>query len=271
MRNKIIEHLNNKYEISIDEIDFQEIKNEVIERLEQGALISFSQNYEDIILKRIFNNFSDGVFVDVGAYHPFYNSNTYLLYSLGWRGINIDMDIDNMFQFSKLRNKDINITVPISDTDKEIETYMIKNSSRSSIFKEIAEINLKKDESIVKVIQKSKKLNTVLEENKIDSIDLLSIDVEGAEVKVLNGFDLLKYSPSVIILEAIYPQTSEIKSNEPEKLLNQSEYFSFYFDGINKFFCSKDNLSKYKEAVKLPPNYFDNFIRFKDVLGFIGK
>ena len=39
------------------------------------------------------------------------------------------MDIDNMFQFSKLRNKDINITVPISDTDKEIETYMIKNSS----------------------------------------------------------------------------------------------------------------------------------------------
>ena len=54
MRNKIIEHLNNKYEISIDEIDFQEIKNEVIERLEQGALISFSQNYEDIILKRIF-------------------------------------------------------------------------------------------------------------------------------------------------------------------------------------------------------------------------
>ena len=126
MRNKIIEHLNNKYEISIDEIDFQEIKNEVIERLEQGALISFSQNYEDIILKRIFNNFSDGVFVDVGAYHPFYNSNTYLLYSLGWRGINIDMDIDNMFQFSKLRNKDINITVPISDTDKEIETYMIK-------------------------------------------------------------------------------------------------------------------------------------------------
>ena len=51
MRNKIIEHLNNKYEISIDEIDFQEIKNEVIERLEQGALISFSQNYEDIILK----------------------------------------------------------------------------------------------------------------------------------------------------------------------------------------------------------------------------
>ena len=49
MRNKIIEHLNNKYEINIDEIDFQEIKNEVIERLEQGALISFSQNYEDII------------------------------------------------------------------------------------------------------------------------------------------------------------------------------------------------------------------------------
>ena len=196
MRNKIIEHLNNKYEISIDEIDFQEIKNEVIERLEQGALISFSQNYEDIILKRIFNNYSDGVFVDVGAYHPFYNSNTYLLYSLGWRGINIDMDIDNMFQFSKLRNKDINITVPISDADKEIETYMIKNSSRSSIFKEIAEINLKKDESIWKLF-KNQRIKYRLEENHWQHRS--PIDVEGAEVKVLNGFDLLKYSPSVIM------------------------------------------------------------------------
>ena len=43
MRNKIIEHLNNKYEISIDEIDFQEIKNEVIERLEQGPNLIFSK------------------------------------------------------------------------------------------------------------------------------------------------------------------------------------------------------------------------------------
>lgn len=29
------------------------------------------------------------------------------------------------------------------------------------------------------------------------------------------------------------------------------------------------NLKKYKRFVEIPPNYFDNFIRFKDILGMI--
>ena len=35
----------------------------------------------------------------------------------------------------------------------------------------------------------------------IDSIDLACIDVEGWEIEVLDGFDLDKYKPHVIVLE----------------------------------------------------------------------
>jgi hypothetical protein len=47
----------------------------------------------------------------------------------------------------------------------------------------------------------ARSLNDILEENQIDRIDFLSIDVEGAELDVLKGFDLEKYRPALILLE----------------------------------------------------------------------
>jgi hypothetical protein len=44
-------------------------------------------------------------------------------------------------------------------------------------------------------------LNSILEEQDVSAIDLLSIDVEGAELEVLSGTDLEKYKPSLILLE----------------------------------------------------------------------
>lgn len=55
----------------------------------------------------------------------------------------------------------------------------------------------KKIEIPVKVI----KLNTLLEELKVDKIDFLSIDTEGWELEVMNGFDSEKYRPKIILLE----------------------------------------------------------------------
>ena len=151
MKNKeIIEFISENYSINTNVLkDFKSIKKEVLERLQNGAFVSFSQNYEDVILRRIFKLKKKGTFVDVGAFHPFYNSNTYYFYNLGWRGINIDMDEGNIKEFTRLRNEDLNLQTAISNKNESIETYLIKNSSRSSIFEDIANINLKKDEVIV--------------------------------------------------------------------------------------------------------------------------
>jgi hypothetical protein len=50
----------------------------------------YSQEGEDLIASRLFPNQSTGFYVDIGAHHPTRFSNTYLLYTKGWRGINID-------------------------------------------------------------------------------------------------------------------------------------------------------------------------------------
>ena len=51
---------------------------------------SYSQEGEDMILRRIFGDKRLGFYVDVGAHDPRRFSNTYYFYKRGWRGINIE-------------------------------------------------------------------------------------------------------------------------------------------------------------------------------------
>ena len=52
--------------------------------------IYFSQEGEDVILRRIFEDQKNGFYIDIGAHHPKRFSNTYYFYDRGWEGINID-------------------------------------------------------------------------------------------------------------------------------------------------------------------------------------
>ena len=49
-------------------------------------------------------------------------------------------------------------------------------------------------------------LNELLEKHSIKSVDLLSLDVEGYEAKVLEGINFSKVKPSFILVEARYPE-----------------------------------------------------------------
>ena len=48
---------------------------------------------------------------------------------------------------------------------------------------------------------KTKTLDSILEENNIQYIDYLSLDVEGLELNVLNGFTIEKYLPKLVTIE----------------------------------------------------------------------
>jgi len=71
------------------------------------ALKSYSQEGEDMILRRLFEKQLTGFYVDVGAHHPKRFSNTYFFYKQGWHGINIDAMPGSMKLFEKIRPRDI--------------------------------------------------------------------------------------------------------------------------------------------------------------------
>ena len=101
--------------------------------------ISYSQNFEDVILNRIFRHKKDGFYVDVGACHPTYDSVTKHFYDRGWTGINIEPVPEMAQLFREDRPKDINLAVAIGNTSGEIELYVTPSRANSTCCIEVLE------------------------------------------------------------------------------------------------------------------------------------
>jgi hypothetical protein len=189
---------------------------------------SYSGGAQDLIINTIFKNlndgiYNDGIYIDVGCYHPFIGNNTKLLSDKGWSGINIDLDFHTIDFFNFIRPRDENIQTAISDIDGERDMYFFHN--RSAI-NSLSSHKKQKPKEIKKI--QTKTLNSVIENSKFKNkkINLLCIDVEGHEVEVIKGFDLKKYSPQVVVIEFLdYNMTNmEIHNLSIETVLSSNIY-----------------------------------------------
>ena len=165
---------------------------------------TYSMDGEDIEIVKYFDNKKNGFYVDVGSYHPIERNNTMLLYNKGWEGINIDISDFSIKLFDQLRSRDINLNLAVSKNEGEIEMYFQKKLSQlSTIKKEQIKKSFQGEVKIKKII--SKTLTSILDETKFANkkIDFLDIDVEGADLDVLESLDFEKYSPKLICIEVI--------------------------------------------------------------------
>ena len=57
-----------------------------------APMVSYAQNFEDVMLRRALQDIESGFYVDIGAADPDLDSVTRWFYSNGWRGINVEPD-----------------------------------------------------------------------------------------------------------------------------------------------------------------------------------
>ena len=74
-------------------------------------MISYAQNFEDVILWRVFKDIISGFYIDVGAYHPRIDSVTKWFYDQGWNGINIEPSKEYLDRFYDERPRDLNLNL----------------------------------------------------------------------------------------------------------------------------------------------------------------
>lgn len=168
---------------------------------------------EDLIIADFFKDINNGSYVDAGCYHPLHLSNTYLLYKKGWRGVNIDLSEYTIDLFNFLRPDDLNLLTAISDKEGEISFYYQKKFSQlNTTDKKIASEHFQgkfKERTV-----KCRTIQNILDQSKYKNrkIDFLNIDVEGAEMKVLETLNFKIYDPSLICIEILgYRDLSEEK------------------------------------------------------------
>ena len=189
----------------------------------------FSFSGVDVIIENIFRNKNDGFYIDIGCQHPIKNNNTYLLHSKGWKGINIDLDIDNINLFNAARPLDDNIHSAVSNKFGIEELYFYhKKSPINTLNRNVSKFQKAEVKDIRKITTTT--LNSIIANSKFKDkkFNLLSIDVEGHELNVLEGLDFNLYSPDVIVLEFLDLSVNnlEVKNLNINNVIN-SDLFKF--------------------------------------------
>ena len=175
----------------------------------------------DLIITKLLNSKNNGIYIDVGCHHPFLNNHTYLLHKSGWEGINIDVDYSSIDMFNFFRKSDVNIQTAVTDHKGEVDLFFYHNrAAKNTISKEFGS-DAKEKKKI-----NSDTLNNIIENSKFKNskIDFVSIDVEGNEMNVLNGFNLKKYKPKLILLEFIQPNKKEFYEKDINVITNSEVY-----------------------------------------------
>lgn len=213
----------------------------VLQPFVHQVLQSSSQFQEDLLIDLLLNRKNDGVYVDIGANDPFFNSNTRRFYLRGWRGINIEPGLSEFNKISQNRELDINLNMAISEESGKLAFYQIGNDSSLSTLdydtavKMAETYKLALTASTVDVMPLSEILNIYLGKRHID---LMSVDAEGADLAVLKSNNWDKYRPTLVMVE------SNIGSREIIMFMDKHNYLYIFSNHVNALFVDKMTTDK---------------------------
>ena len=163
-----------------------------------------SMGGEEWLIRDYFQDKRNGVFVDVGANHYKNLNNTYFLEAhLSWSGLAVEPLQEFASEYAKFRPRTKFVPVFVSDVSNEQAKIFVPQgrSVVTSSDRAFAERHGRGFE-VKEVSAPTITLNDLLDGAGIKAFDFLSIDIELAEPKALAGFDIKRFRPALVCIEA---------------------------------------------------------------------
>ncbi len=223
------------------------------------TMISYSQNQEDVLLARLFQNKKEGTYIDVGAMDPVIGSVTKYFYDLGWHGINIEPDKRFHHKLVADRPRDVNLDIAVGDHNGFAAFFIFPNPGLSTFDTEFLSFYEKLGLSCTETSVQIRTLTQLCDEHDIKTLDFLKIDAEGWEKRVLAGMDFQRLRPVVLVVESTKPFSHDSLAHLWEPILTEAGYEYVYSDGINRFYLRQED-AHLRQFFKYPPNALDNFV-----------
>lgn len=196
-----------------------------------GNTIEYHSQYgQDKFLDlEIFKKKENGVFIEIGAYDGIRFSNSlFFEKQRNWTGVCVE-PIPARFEELQKNRKSININACVSSKTGLVEFTMIEGYAEmlSGISKEYHKKHKSRIDENIKfhggkkhTIQvQTLTLNDILDSHNLSYIDYCSIDTEGSELELLQGFNFSKYKINVFSIENNYSDSkirALMKSNNYE-------------------------------------------------------
>ena len=160
-----------------------------------------SEQIEEWIIRDFFEDMRGGVFLDVGAFDFRFHNNTYYLEkTLGWSGLAVEPQ--PQFAEGWRRHRPSSVLAQYFASDRTGETVSLHVSDGHPLVASVARAFTERwGRSTVRQVP-TITLTNLLDAHHIPRVDFASIDVELAEPRVLAGFDIGRFRPSLVCIEA---------------------------------------------------------------------
>jgi FkbM family methyltransferase len=160
--------------------------------------VIFPQDREPELKRAFFEELERGYFVEVGANHPSDGSQTFELEQRGWSGVLIEPQPDLANALRQRRSAAV-FAVACSSRQNAGSLMTLHLAAGHSSFDPKLNLPERKPHGTADVPVRT--LDEILIEAGAQQVDFLSIDVEGHEVEVLDGCDLARWKPRLILIE----------------------------------------------------------------------
>jgi FkbM family methyltransferase len=210
---------------------------------------SYSQAGEDMLVRLALSQL--GVarpsYLDIGAHHPTWLSNTFYFYRRRSKGVLVEPDPTAIRKLKLRRSRDRVLNVAVAGEDGRRTLHMFKGGRFN-----LAKINTLSDDdaadlrrqgwTYVKAITVPVLSPTTLLERHCDGTpDLVSIDVEGVDIEILRAWDFERFRPAVVVVETLTYVESGWGEKRPEvnELMRAVGYREFADTHVNTVFVDR--------------------------------
>lgn len=208
---------------------------------------SYAQCGEDLIVSGLFQTFgiAKPSYLDLGAHHPTYLSNTYLFYRRRCYGVCVEPDPAYCRGFQRKRRRDICLNVGVGTTSQDKAEFFLMSEATLNTFSgdEARRVDAETSYKIVRTIQiPLVSINEIIAQNFQDAPNFVSLDIEGLDLEILQSFNFERWRPEIFCIETLmFSDKISVAAKLPEifRMMEQHGYFTYADTYINTIFVDK--------------------------------
>lgn len=231
-----------------------------------STFVSFAQNLEDVVLWRALSHVERGNYIDVGAAHPVIDSVSAAFFERGWRGVHIEPEPTYAALLRSARPTDHVIEAAAGSAEGTATLRVVPATGWSSLDDGV-KTELEAGDMPFHDVQVSVlTIDAILTELGFEDrpIHFMKVDTEGHELAALQGANLRKWKPWVLVIEATAQNRTRQTHHEWEPVVTDAGYSFCLFDGLNRFYVNEEH-TELTESLSYPSCTFDEpLIRWRD-------
>jgi FkbM family methyltransferase len=214
---------------------------------------SHGQFGEDRVLQEIFGEQAEGYCVEIGAYDGRTGSATYTFEKRGWQCLLVEPNPALAEEIRKHRVCTV-VNCAVSDEEGTASFFVAEN------VEEMSTLDLTPDRrewieqvggAVKEITVRTATLDSLLAEAAFPEIQFITIDVEGHEMEVLQGFTLEAHRPRVVIIEDnAASDDPRARGGDPRVGRHMAEhgYVHFRRTGVNEWYAQESDTELVRPA-----------------------